>query len=140
MVALKPFRGAALLLASLCVVMVLSTLSHNVHAQNDGFITYPSLDMKPYTVTYDQRSVRINDSPTVFLSGSIHYPRCVIGLGDATRLSDVMGRLLSAICTAMMTRTTLLSGEAFARVTVFQITCLYCVTIIVYVVLCRRNE
>jgi hypothetical protein len=36
---------------------------------------YSDLGGKPYTVEWDSRSMRLNDSPTMLLSGSIHYTR-----------------------------------------------------------------
>ena len=50
-----------------------SSLSHA--APLPTFPLYSSYAGKPYTVTYDRRSLRLNDQPVAFLSGSIHYPR-----------------------------------------------------------------
>ena len=40
-----------------------------------AFPFYSSYAGKPYTVSYDKRSLRLNDEPVLFMSGSIHYPR-----------------------------------------------------------------
>ena len=40
-----------------------------------AFPFYDSYAGMPYTVSYDQRSLRLNDQPVFFMSGSIHYPR-----------------------------------------------------------------
>ena len=40
-----------------------------------AFPFYSSYAGKPYTVSYDKRSLRLNDDPVLFMSGSIHYPR-----------------------------------------------------------------
>ena len=36
---------------------------------------YSDLGGKPYSVTWDSRSMRLDDKPVMLLSGSIHYPR-----------------------------------------------------------------
>jgi beta-galactosidase len=36
---------------------------------------YDDLGGKPFTVTWDSRSMRLNDKPVLLQSGSIHYPR-----------------------------------------------------------------
>ena len=45
-----------------------------------GFPSFNSYRGQPYTVTYDRRSIRLNDQPVTFLSGSIHYPRSTPGM------------------------------------------------------------
>ena len=58
-----------ILLAALCLC------STPVEATNPTFPLYSAFAGKPYTVSYDRRSLRLNDQPAAFLSGSIHYPR-----------------------------------------------------------------
>jgi len=44
-------------------------------AAPSGWLTYDQLGRVPYTVSYTNRSLLINDQPALFVSGSIHYPR-----------------------------------------------------------------
>ena len=53
------------------------------HAPPSGFPSFSSYAGSPYTVTYDRRSIRLNDQPVTFLSGSIHYPRSTPGMWPA---------------------------------------------------------
>jgi len=39
------------------------------------FPSYSDYAGKPYTATYNKRAILLNDSPVVFMSGSVHYPR-----------------------------------------------------------------
>ena len=64
------------LLALLCVA---SLFSLSLSA-NPTFPSFSSYAGKPYTVSYDARSIRLNDQPVTFLSGSIHYPRSTPGM------------------------------------------------------------
>ena len=61
------------------LLLLLSLLSLGastaVPAASPGFPLYSAYAGKPYTVTYDKRSIRLNDEPAMFMSGSIHYPR-----------------------------------------------------------------
>ncbi|KAH3746266.1 Beta-galactosidase 5 [Pelomyxa schiedti] len=47
-----------------------------------GFITYGQVGGAPYTVTYDQRSLLINGVNSLFISGSVHYPRATPAMWD----------------------------------------------------------
>ena len=47
---------------------------------SSAYPSYRSYAGKPYRVSYDQRSIRLNDEPVTFLSGSIHYPRSTPGM------------------------------------------------------------
>lgn len=40
-----------------------------------GFASYAALSGRPYKVGYDERALTINGERTLFLSGSLHYPR-----------------------------------------------------------------
>ena len=40
-----------------------------------GWAQYADFGGRPYTVTYDNRSILLNSAPTLFASGSLHYPR-----------------------------------------------------------------
>lgn len=42
---------------------------------SEGYLAYADFAGTPYNVTYDKRSLRINDEPTLFLSGAVHPPR-----------------------------------------------------------------
>lgn len=44
-----------------------------------GYLRYSDLKGKPYTVGYNNRSLLINGEQTLFLSGSLHYPRFAEG-------------------------------------------------------------
>lgn len=57
-------------------------------SSSSSFIRYHDLQGLPYTVTYDNRSFllnnnnNINNTRTIFLSGSVHYPRSTPGMWD----------------------------------------------------------
>lgn len=58
------------------VVIPSSSASANASpAASPAFPSYSSYAGKPYKVSYDNRSLRLNDQAVVFMSGSIHYPR-----------------------------------------------------------------
>jgi len=38
-------------------------------------LDYSDLGGKPYSVSFDKRSIRMDGKPAMLLSGSIHYPR-----------------------------------------------------------------
>ena len=46
-----------------------------------GYLAYTDFRGKPYTVTYDKRSFMLNGKRSLFLGGSIHYPRATPGMG-----------------------------------------------------------
>ena len=74
-----PLKSTAPLLALLVASAVLSLLPLAQSASS----TFPSFSQyagRPYSVTYDRRSIRLNDQPVVFMSGSIHYPRSTPGM------------------------------------------------------------
>jgi hypothetical protein len=48
------------------------------------FPFYSSYAGKPYTVSYEKRSLRLNDQPVLFVSGSIHYPRSTPACGPSS--------------------------------------------------------
>ena len=56
------------------LIVTLLALLPSSHAAS-GFPSFSSYAGKPYTVSYDRRSIRLNNEPVAFLSGSIHYPR-----------------------------------------------------------------
>ena len=60
---------------SALLVTLLATLCSLTQAASPAFPLFSSYAGSPYTVTYDRRSIRLNDQPVNFLSGSIHYPR-----------------------------------------------------------------
>ena len=45
-----------------------------------GYLAYTDFRGKPYTVTYDKRSFMLNGKRSLFLGGSIHYPRATPGI------------------------------------------------------------
>ena len=62
------------------MLVVSSSALGELHAESSvaapaAFPLYSSYAGKPYTVSYDQRALRLNDEPVLFMSGSIHYPR-----------------------------------------------------------------
>ena len=70
------------ILTPLLLVLLASLLlpcTHS-HAASPAFPSYSTYAGKPYTVSYDQRSLRLNNEPVTFLSGSIHYPRSTPGM------------------------------------------------------------
>ena len=80
----RPHMTSFLLaLALWAIVAVNSAAGAELHTQaadssvlaTPTFPFYSSYAGKPYTVDYDKRSLRLNDEPVLFMSGSIHYPR-----------------------------------------------------------------
>ena len=62
-------------------VLLLLALVSSVKVQSKpGFLSYADFQGKPYTVTYDKRSFMINGERSMFLGGSLHYPRGTAGL------------------------------------------------------------
>ena len=45
-----------------------------------GFLAYTDFKGKPYKVTYDERSFFLDGKRSIFLAGSVHYPRATPGL------------------------------------------------------------
>ena len=43
------------------------------------FLSYADFKGKPYTVSYDKRSFLLDGKRSLFLGGSIHYPRATPG-------------------------------------------------------------
>ena len=55
--------------------LVLAALSASATA-DDGIVReFSDLGGKPYSVSFDKRSIRMDGKPAMLLSGSIHYPR-----------------------------------------------------------------
>ena len=67
------------LLLLLSLLSLTTSLPHSAAAPS-AFPLYSSYAGKPYTVSYDARSLRLNDQPVTFMSGSIHYPRSTPGM------------------------------------------------------------
>ena len=61
-------------MTALLVLVALLALLPSAYSAS-AFPSFKSYAGKPYTVSYNQRSIRLNDEPVTFLSGSIHYPR-----------------------------------------------------------------
>ena len=59
------------------LVFLVSLLSTGLCA---SFPYYDDYAGSPFTVSYDKRSIRLNDEPVIFMSGSIHYPRSTPGM------------------------------------------------------------
>ena len=72
--------GLSLLLLA---VLALLPATNGAPPASSAFPTFSSYAGSPYTVTYDRRSIRLNDQPVTFLSGSIHYPRSTPGMWPA---------------------------------------------------------
>ena len=57
-------------------ILLLLALAASIRVQSKpGFLAYTDFQGKPYSVTYDKRSFMINGQRSLFLSGSVHYPR-----------------------------------------------------------------
>ena len=67
--------STASLLVALALSVLLLTLIPSPSNASATFPSFSSYAGKPYNVSYDSRSLRLNNQPVVFLSGSIHYPR-----------------------------------------------------------------
>ena len=48
-----------------------------------GFLAYTDFKGKPYKVTYDERSFFLDGKRSIFLAGSVHYPRATPGMPHA---------------------------------------------------------
>ena len=59
------------------MLLVLCTVAA---ASADYVLDYSDLQGQPYAVSFDSRSIRLNDKPAILLSGSIHYPRSTPGM------------------------------------------------------------
>ena len=64
----------------LTLLALIAVLIASANAASPTFPSFAAYAGKPYTVSYDQRSIRLNDQPVTFLSGSIHYPRSTPGM------------------------------------------------------------
>ena len=62
-------------LASNCPVQWQTYSTPKVREDIPSFPSYLSYNCQPIEVTYDKRSLRLNDQPVIFLSGSIHPAR-----------------------------------------------------------------
>ncbi|CBK23838.2 uncharacterized protein [Blastocystis hominis] len=47
-----------------------------------GFLAYTDFRGKPYKVTYDERSFFLDGKRSIFLAGSVHYPRATPEMWD----------------------------------------------------------
>ena len=59
-------------------LLLVITISNAIKSEEvivDEFVTYDSLNGKPYTISYDSRSFIINTKRTLLLSGGVHYGR-----------------------------------------------------------------
>jgi hypothetical protein len=63
-------RGAG----PIILLLIAAAAAVVVHAL-PGFLSYGDVRGAPYSVTYNNRSLLLNGHPSLFLSGSIHYPR-----------------------------------------------------------------
>ncbi|KAK8805552.1 hypothetical protein WA158_002208 [Blastocystis sp. Blastoise] len=64
------------------LVLFLFVLSAFAIVENPNFIYYNELEGKPYTISWDKRSFMINGRRTIFLAGSVHYPRATPEMWD----------------------------------------------------------
>eukprot|EP01079_Euglenida_sp_SAG-EU17-18_P004323 gene4323-4602_t len=69
------------ILMHLPLILLASAAAPTVRAAA-GFITYDQVAGAPYAVTYDNRSLFIDGSRTLLLSGGWHYPRATPGSWD----------------------------------------------------------
>ena len=69
-----PLLPALLFLAGASSADITSSTTAMIN-RSSAIADYADLDGAAYTVTWDSRSMRLNDRPVLLLSGSIHYPR-----------------------------------------------------------------
>jgi beta-galactosidase len=60
---------------SLFIGLCLTILSLCTFVTSSSFPVYSDYQAKPYTVSYNNRAILLNNEPVLFVSGSIHYPR-----------------------------------------------------------------
>ena len=69
-------------LSAISIVIVTLTYSREEPNIVKGLLRYQHFAGSSYNVTYDQRSFIINNTRTIILSGSVHYPRSTPGMWD----------------------------------------------------------
>jgi len=57
------------------VLVALTLLVCTACCGGSGFLTFDSVRGQAYNVSFDGRSLLLNGERTVFLSGTVHYPR-----------------------------------------------------------------
>jgi hypothetical protein len=65
-------HAAAVAVAAAATATAVPPVTAAAHAY---VLDYSDLGGKPYTVSFDRRSIRLGGKPAMLLSGSIHYPR-----------------------------------------------------------------
>ena len=85
----KKISCCTALCALLCVVVVprvvhpiLTAYLYAPYIIINGMLRYHDVAGTSYTVSYDRRSFIINNTRTIILSGSVHYPRSTPGMWD----------------------------------------------------------
>ena len=70
--------------AAIVMVYLMKTLTHSREQPNVAIrmMRYHDFARSRYNVTYDTRSFIINNTRTIILSGSVHYPRSTPGMWD----------------------------------------------------------
>lgn len=63
------------LLLPISILLLRPTASYSHPSTSPGYLSYHDFANKPYTVTYDNRSLLLNNERTLFHSVGIHYPR-----------------------------------------------------------------
>ena len=116
-----------LVLAVLLTLLVLLP-TPTAAAPSATFPSYSSYAGKPYNVSYDNRSIRLNNQHVIFLSGSIHYPRSTPGMwpglmqaaaADGLNMIEIYGAshtLSSSSCSPTATRYSSVSSAASSGV------------------------
>lgn len=56
------------------MILIILLLFALIYAK-PGYLSYNDFKGKPYTVSYDERAIKLNGERTLFIGGSIHYPR-----------------------------------------------------------------
>ncbi|KAK8813133.1 hypothetical protein WA158_002725 [Blastocystis sp. Blastoise] len=64
------------------LVLALFVVAALALVKNPNYIYYSELEGKPYNITWDKRSFMINGRRTLFLAGSVHYPRATPEMWD----------------------------------------------------------
>lgn len=68
-------------------ILFLLAIAAAVQVQSKpDFLSYTDFKGKPYTVSYDKRSFLLNGKRSLFLGGSIHYPRATPGIAELETL------------------------------------------------------
>jgi hypothetical protein len=83
---MSPFKSARLMVVLVLSLLCLLSFSSSTASSSaspstpSSFPSYLTYAGRPYNVSYNARSLLLNDLPVLFVSGSLHYPRSTPGM------------------------------------------------------------